>query len=207
MSEKDFIKNCFDILVQRNPETLNIDDLFEYDEDYKIIVPKNMRVDDDPHNWKLVESEVKEEDINKLEKTFNIKLPSLYKAFLSTYYHMLQELTGTLDNYLFEDDVEVYIELISQPSDNPLLQLKTVWGEFDDILEFGYIPIGDFNKCGPLCIDIFNDNILVWLDHEEYYNCESREELEDLALPIFSDFKGFMECFFCGKKYECIGIN
>ncbi|WP_242867025.1 SMI1/KNR4 family protein [Clostridium coskatii] len=96
-----------------------------------------------------------EEDILKLEEKFNVKLPALYKAFLSTYFHMFEELDGVLDDFHCEDGKEVYVDII-----------------------------GDFNGWGPLCFDIHNNYKLVWLDHEEYYSCETREELEELGETI-----------------------
>ncbi|AKN31060.1 1,3-beta-glucan synthase regulator [Clostridium carboxidivorans P7] len=199
--EKEVIKKYFEILTENHPEKFEIEEMF--DDDGESIVPENMEDSNDANKWVLLESNVSEEDILKLEKEFNVKLPSLYKAFISTYFHMFEELDGVLDDFHCEDVKEVYVDILTQPSNKPLQVIENVYKECEEIIEFGYIPIGDFNGWGPICFDVHNNYKLVWLDHEEYYNCETREELEELGETIFGDFKEFMDCFFAGVTHKC----
>lgn len=199
--EKEVIKKYFEILSKNHPEKFEIEEIF--DDNGEAIVPENMKDNNDQNKWILLESNVSEKDILKLEEKFNVKLPSLYKAFISIYFHMFQELDGVLDDFHCEDGKEVYVDILPQPSNKPLQVIENVYEGCEDIIEFGYIPMGDFNGWGLLCFDALNNYKLVWLDHEEYYNCETREELEELGETIFDNFKEFLECFFVGVTHKC----
>lgn len=194
-----FIKNCFKVLAENHPEKFELKKVIDEEQ----IIPNDMKVGDDILRWKLVESNIREYNILRLEEKFNIKLPSIYKAFLCSYYHLFEKLEGVFDDFYQENNKRVSMYIVQQPSNSPLSKIEKLFEEYIDIIEFGYIPIGDFNGWGPLCFDVFNEYNLVWLDHEEYYDCESREELEDLGEIIFDTFEEFMECFFCGKKHDC----
>lgn len=199
--ENEVIKKYFEILSKNHPEKFEIEEMF--DDDGEPIVPENMKDCNDQNKWMLLESNVSEEDILKLEEKFNFKLPSIYKAFISTFFHIFEELDGVLDDFHYEDGKEVYVNILPQPSNKPLQVIENVYIGCEEIIEFGYIPIGDFNGWGPLCFDVHNDYKLVWLDHEEYYSCETREELEELGEIIFDNFKEFLECFFAGVTHKC----
>lgn len=199
--EKEVIKKYFEILSKNHPEKFEIEEVF--DDEWKTVVPEDMIDSNDKSKWILLKSNVTEEDIIKLEEKFNVKLPSIYKAFISTYVHMFEELEGVLDDFHCEDGKEVYVDILPQPSNKPLQVIEDVYKGYEEIIEFGYIPIGDFNGWGPFCFDVHNNYKLVWLDHEEYYSCETREELEELGETIFDDFKEFLECFFAGVTHKC----
>lgn len=197
--EMSFIQKCFKVLCERHPEKFEIKKIVD-DEN---IIPLNMRDEKNSNKWKLTRSNIKEDDILELEKKFNIKLPSMYKLFLCTYNHMFRKLEGVFDDFYQENNKNVVVYILEQPSNAPLLKVEQLWEDCKDLIDFGYIPIADFNGWGPLCFDVVNNYELVWLDHEEYYECENREELEELGEIIFNDFKQFMECFFCGITHEC----
>ncbi|NRT37138.1 SMI1/KNR4 family protein [Clostridium beijerinckii] len=194
-----FIKKCFKVLAEKHPEKFE----FKKAIDEEKTIQSDMRAENSISRWKLVESNVSENDILRLEEKFNINLPSIYRTFLCTYYHLFEKLEGIFDNFYQENDKIVTMYIVQQPSDSPLSKIEGLFEGYKEIIDFGYIPIGDFNGWGPLCFDVPNNYKLVWLDHEEYYECESREELEDLGETIFDNFEEFMECFFCGKKHEC----
>lgn len=199
--EKELIKQYFEMLSVKHPEKFEIEEMF--DDNGQPIVPENMEDSSNENKWVLLDSNVSEEDIIKLEKKFNIKLPSLYKAFISTYFHMFEELDGVLDDFHCEDGKEVYVDILPQPSDKPLKGIETVFEGCEELIDFGYIPIGDFSGWGPLCFDVPNNYKLVWLDHEEWCSCETREELEELGETIFDNFKEFLKCFFDGVTHKC----
>lgn len=201
MSEEKilFIQKCFKVLCEKHPENFEIKKIV----DYKNIIPDDMRDETNTNKWKLIESNIEEKDILEFEEKFNIKLPSMYKAFLCTYNHMFRKLEGIFDDFYQENNKNVVVYILEQPSSAPLLKVEQLWEECTGLIDFGYIPIADFNGWGPLCFDTVNNYELVWLDHEEYYDCESREELEELGEIIFGNFKQFMECFFCGITHEC----
>ena len=194
-----FMKKCFKVLAENHPEKFELKKAIDEEKN----IPNDMKVKNDESRWKLVESNLGEDDILMLEEKFNIKLPYIYIAFLCAYYHLFEELEGVFDNFHQQDDRRVIMYIVQQPSNSPLSKIEGLFEECIDLINFGYIPIGDFYGWGPLCFDVFNNYKLVWLDHEEYYDCETREELEDLGETIFDNFRQFMECFFCGNRYDC----
>lgn len=192
-----FIINCFKTLKENHPEK------FKIKEEYLKTIPKNMIAEGKDNEWKLVETNITTEEINVLENRFNVKLPETYVEFIKLYYHIFDTLEGTLDNYNFEEDVVVTIDFFDIPSDKSLKALEHMWGEFEELIELGYIPFADFEDIGPLCIDTIDNNKIVWLDHEEYYNCKTREEMKFIEMRLFNNFKEVLNCFFCGIKHDC----
>jgi hypothetical protein len=196
--DKDFIKYCFKTLKNNHPEKFKIRNL-------SIEIPQEM-VDKDKNEWKLIESNVLEDDIVRLEKKFKIKLPELYKVFISSYFYVFEKLEGIVDNYMSYDDYDIEVEIMNQTPDKPLDEIDNLFNECKKLLNLGYIPIGEVDSYGIMCFDVLNNYSLICLDHEEYYQYESRDELEEIAVLVFADFRNFMECFFCGVKYQCEDI-
>lgn len=196
--DRDFIKNCFKILKENHPEKFKIGNL-------SVEIPQEM-IDKDNNEWRLIESNVLEEDIVSLEKKFKVKLPELYKAFISSYFYVFDKLEGIVDNYMDYDDYDIEVEIMNQTLDNPLDEIDNLFNECKELLNFGYIPIGEVDSYAIMCFDVLNDYSLICIDHEEYYQCHSREDLEEIAVLVFANFKNFMECFFCGVKYQCEDI-
>lgn len=190
---KKFIDKCFETLIKNNPDILKVK--------ARQAVPDDMKSGSD--TWKLVKSQLKDIEIEALEDEFKIKFPQIFKDYLSSYCYLFDELSGTIDNFFGEVDKKVVMYIPTQPSDAPLKKFREILSGLSELIEFGYIPIGDFYGWGPVCFDTLNDNKLVWLDHDEYYNCETREELEDLGEVLFDNFEEYMECFFCGKVHDC----
>lgn len=74
--EKEVIKKYFEILSENHPEKFEIEEMFN--DDGEPIVPENMKNSSDENKWMLVESNVSEEDIFKLEEKINEKLKHLF---------------------------------------------------------------------------------------------------------------------------------
>lgn len=179
-NEKKFIEKCFETLFMNKPQ-------------------KFVNTDSD----KLIKSTVTMEEVEELENRYSIKLPSIFCEYLCAYFYYFNELEGVLDNFCGEDDKNIIVYMFSMPKDNPLSQLKKMLEDFVELVDNGYIPIGDLYGWGPICFDRLNNNRIIWFDHDEYYNYETREELEDIGEILFENFYEFMECFFCGEKYTC----
>lgn len=76
--EKEVIIKYFEILRKSHPEKFEIEEMF--DEDGEPIVPENMKDRKDQNKWMLLESNVSEEDIHKLEEKFNLNVQDLCKS-------------------------------------------------------------------------------------------------------------------------------
>lgn len=194
---KEFIKECFDNL---SVEELQINN--------KIIdqVPKEMQTVG-KMNWRYIKSSVTTTQIKDIEKKYNIVFPSIYKDFISVYAHFINKVQGKLDNFLFEEDVDVVLEIPEQPYGAELQKLELLLESNEKYLYAGFLPIGEFQYCGLMCIDIFGNDEdtmkIMWFDHEDCCECESREELEDEGAIVFDNFKLLLKCFFLKEKYDC----
>lgn len=163
-------------------------------------IPVEMR---DGASWKFMESSLTEHDVQELEKELQITLPEDYKNYITTAAHMFCELEGNLDNFLFEDDVDIMFTIVPQPYKEELKYIKELLKGNEILLAAGYLPLGDFdNGGGYLCMDLENDNQIVWLPHEECIGFTAREEFEEEQMLIFPEFSSLISCFFGGETYE-----
>ena len=73
--------------------------------------------------------------------------------------------------------------------------------ENEIIVQQKYLPLGEFDEDGYLCIDLKNNNEIVWLPFENCVGFTKREEFEEEQLHIFNDLDDFIKCFFGKEKY------
>ena len=194
--EKEIIKLYFQELLEKDVEICqykkaNMDITFIPDE----MVDKNKN-----GYWKLLEMQNIDNQIEEIEKKFCLPLPNIFKAFISTYCHVIPKLEGVLNDYFGERDCVVQVEITPQIANAPLGEIINVLEQFDDLVVAGYFPFGDLNGNGPLCLDTKLHNKIVWFDHELYYRCRTRQEYEMVAVDMFDDFYGFLDCFFKKKN-------
>lgn len=71
--EKEVIKQYFETLSKKHPEKFKIEEMIN--DDGEPIVPEDMKDNTDENKWMLLESNVSEEDIFKLDEKINAKLP------------------------------------------------------------------------------------------------------------------------------------
>ena len=170
----------------------------------------------------LTPSSITEEEIKAFEKKHQITLPSLYRAFLTSYcfpdrdielcsiaYHLdeISPLWLLLWNYRSMEELEERIEILQEIQD------------FCELPEnsFQYlVPIGDWGAgWGPLCLDLSKPEeavqeekertwSLVWFDHEEFdwdqqYLGEDGLLHGEKALP---NLKVLLELYFYGALEE-----
>ncbi len=167
----------------------------------------------------LTPSSITEEEIKAFEKKHQITLPSLYRAFLTSYcfpdrdielcsiaYHLdeISPLWLLLWNYRSMEELEERIEILQEIQD------------FCELPEnsFQYlVPIGDWGAgWGPLCLDLSKTEeavqeekertwSLVWFDHEEFDWTTIYLGKDGLlhGSPAAPDFKTLLEWYFCGS--------
>lgn len=183
--EKKFIKKCFGTLVEK-----------------RIISKKDIK-----------KSTVTKKMISKLESSYKMKLPSLYKTYLMSYRYSFTELYGTVWNYYRKKYEYQWVDIVPVLKKKPLSNLKyRLKNELDEIKENGYFTFGDWGKgWGSLCFDTKknlgkvklecpNTWSIVWFDHEDM----NIEDIKGSALPACPDFKTFLEWYFLGiHETEC----
>lgn len=208
--KNEFIEKCFMALEnnQKSIFDLNFDELTrEYHINAGIL--KDQKVNLQSNTWSLMDSSLNDVEIRKLESKYNITLPCLYRDFISSYAHLIYKLEGKLDNFLFEDNVDVIWKPAIQPFNHELEFIDKQIGDIIELLNADYLYIGDFNYSGPLCIDLKAENEnnmqIVWMDYELWCSCENdtREEYEEIASVIFDNFHQLMECFFLKQVHQC----
>lgn len=170
----------------------NNDTVPEYD------IPSEMQADG---AWSVMDSTLAKEDLADLERQFNLKLPREYCDYIMAAAHMFTELTGNFNNFLFEDDVDVVMQIPPQPYKEELKYIKEMIEENSLLVGLGYLPIGTFDSDGYLYIDLENQNRLVWLPFDNCVGFTTREEFESEEVLIFETLDEYIKCFFGGETY------
>ncbi|MDE7272745.1 MAG: SMI1/KNR4 family protein [Lachnospiraceae bacterium] len=172
-------------------------------------------------------SSITEEEIAAFEQQHQVTLPSLYKAFLTSY-----RLPWTEQNEIcaiirrWDELSPLWLMLDSPETMTQVSEWMEILQEIRDFCELpddcfrNLIPIGDWGAgWGPLCIDLSRpeDNVdienrdtwsLVWFDHEDFDWDEQYLDDSDGLLHGQSaapDLKTLIEWYFCGsveKAYE-----
>ena len=174
----------------------------------------------------FAKSAITEEEIAAFEQEHQVTLPSLYKAFLTSYRLPETECneicaiiygTGDLDPLWLMIDSPKNMTQVSEKME--FLQEIRDFCELPDDCFRNLIPIGDWGAgWGPLCIDLsrpesgVDENneetwTLVWFDHEEFEWNELYLGADGLlhGREGAPDLKTLFEWYFCGsleKEYE-----
>lgn len=129
---------------------------------------KVMDIDGEWSVWKLIPSQVTEQDIQGLEKEFGLKFPQWYKVFISTYAHYFdhipeQDLHNPLDN----------IRDMYNPSLCHLGYLPFCWdAEYGHIFCIDVNHLEDEESCAIYAIDhdiLFNEGVDIQASLEYLY--------------------------------------
>lgn len=153
-------------------------------------------------NTQYRKSSIKKENIEKLQNKYNVTFPSIYIDFISLYAHEMTELQGNLDNYLFEDDVDVILEIPPQPYQKELEMIELLYESHIKLLNCGYLPIGEFDGYNLLYLDLQSGKIY-FIDEDDYYECDEKEQIAENSFILFNDFTQLLECFFLKKTHVC----
>ncbi len=150
--------------------------------------------------WLLQESKLNLADLESLFENKNITVPQEYFDYFLAASHYFTVIEGKLDNFLFEDDVDVEIEVFPQPIGREIEYLKEVILEREVFVKNGYLPIAGFNDDGYLCMDIETKQI-GWLSREDCIGLEERNELEGEFIPVFETIDDYIKCFWGNVHY------
>lgn len=173
----------------------------------------------------LIPSVITEEQIKDFEKRYDLTLPQMYKAFLTTYQISFEDICGII-SYDYTELQPSWLMLnrvqsISELEENIKIFLEIAEIQNDEGEAAGelaqpcakLIPIGDWGAgCGPLCLDLAKPEelvipedpdtwSLVWFDHDEF-DWGTLYMGEDGLLhgqPAAPDLKTLLEWYFCGS--------
>lgn len=165
----------------------------------------------------FIPSAVTDSEIDAFEERFDIKLPSLFRAYLSSYCYDFSVICAPipvdgLENV--QEDCEKglwWIELIALPKENPLKNLYGLMESFREVctnkglVGLGLesirqlVPIGEWD--GMLCIDL-SDGTLCSFGQTEF-DWEKAGYLDENGIAHgikrMTDFKELLELYFYGK--------
>lgn len=161
----------------------------------------NEKEGEDTTGWTIENSSIDDVDVKNLEKELQITFPDQYCKYIMTAAHKFTTLVGKFDNFFFEDDVDVKINIVPQPYGEELKYIRKMLKDNEIIVQQKYLPLGEFDEDGYLCIDLKNDNEIVWLPFENCVGFTKREEFEEEQLHILDDLDDFIKCFFGKEKY------
>ncbi|MCM1505841.1 MAG: SMI1/KNR4 family protein [Ruminococcus flavefaciens] len=105
--------------------------------------------------WKMIPSDVTEEDISELEKETGIRLPNPLKAYYTSYYHL-------------------WDWQINLSGNSPKAKMNGIYEAYNTLMiHFGYLPFIWDNQYGCLfCMKVDENNQdcgIYWIDHEELF--------------------------------------
>lgn len=132
--------------------------------------------------WKLIKGTLLEEDYQKVEKEFNIKLPKSFVEWHKEYFFL-----------------DADTSILRLPTSNPNLPLEEIREDFswfiaEQLISQKLYPFGDEgNDAGPLVFDGRIDT----KDNEfpiRVYDHEFGGDIEGLSEIIFSSFEKLLEC-------------
>ena len=170
----------------------------------------------------LERSTVTEEEIAAFEAKHQVTLPSLYKAYLTSYRipdrEYIMSIAGATDQDLEFDGGPLWLDLrgaVTMEELEKWMEILQQIRDYCDLSEesFRYlIPIGDWGAgWGPLCLDLSREGkvdyqnadtwSVVWFDHEDF-EWEQNYLGEDGLLygqSAAPDFKTLLEWYFCGS--------
>lgn len=139
--------------------------------------------------WKMIPSDVTEEDISELEKVMGICLPDPLKAYFTSYYH------------LWDSQRNI-------PENSPLSKMGGIYEAYDELLiRFGYLPFTWENQGAWLfCMKIDENNQdcgIYWIDHEYLFGFDS----ETVTAQEIDKVMDFQAKDFCEYLYnETVGM-
>lgn len=175
----------------------------------------------------LVPGTVTDIDLDAFEKSFDIRLPSFFRAYLKAYCYDFSvicapvPLDGMEHSSPESEKGLCWIELVSLPQENPLKNLYASMESFrkictdKDLVNLkldqikNFVPIGEWG--GPLCIDlnqtaVQEDDPATWQIcrfDETVFEWKDAGYIDDRGVVtgerLLPTFKALLEIYFCGK--------
>lgn len=124
------------------------------------------------HIWKAIDSQISDEDIDKLEGELNVILPLSYKSYLK--YKHFYEIFWDIDVFLYPKPIHSWDKILIE--ENQEMQ--------EEILDEGYFAIGRYSDHGVIVLKLTDD------ENKEggvfLFDCETQEV--KVLEPTFTEF-------------------
>ena len=171
----------------------------------------------------FTQSPVTERELDAFEVKFDVKLPSLFRIFLSTYCYDFSVICAPIPVDGLENGKENsekwlwWIELLSLPKEEPLRNLYGLMESFREVCTNrellgltldnvkNLVPIGEWD--GMLCIDLSDGGLCSFQEGE--FDWKKAGYIDDSGIAHgvrrMADFKMLLEVYFYGKydrEYE-----
>lgn len=138
--------------------------------------------------WKMIPSDVTEEDIAELEKVIGIRLPDPLRAYYTSYYHLWD----------WERDLS---------RNSPTAKMEGIYNAYNELMiKFGYLPFTWIQDSWICCMKIDENNQdcgIYWIDHECLFGFDS----ETVTAHDIDKAMDFQAKDFCEYLYnETVGM-
>ena len=144
--------------------------------------------------WKMIPSDVTEEDIAELEKEIGMCLPDPLKAYYTSYYHLWDWQRDLSEN-------------------SPIAKLDGIYNSYNELMiQFGYLPFSWDNQQGCLFCMKFdknnNDCGIYMIDHGEMFSFHAETvTAQNIEKVMYFEAKDFCEYLYnvtVGMVKKCI---
>lgn len=130
--------------------------------------------------WKMIPSDVTEEDISELEKEIGIRLPDPLRAYYTSYYHLWDFQRNISEN-------------------SPKAKMSGIYNAYNKLMiKFSYLPFSWDNQYGCLFCMKFDENNqdcgIYLIDHEEMFDFDAETvTVQDIEKVMRFEAKDFCE--------------
>lgn len=138
--------------------------------------------------WKMIPSDVTEEDIAELEKEIGVRLPDSLRAYYTSYYHLWD----------FERNLSI---------NSPVAKMCGIYNAYDELMiKFGYLPFTWIQDAWICCMKFDENNQdcgIYMIDHEEMFAFDA----ETVTIQDIEKVMRFKAKNFCEYLYnETVGM-
>lgn len=144
--------------------------------------------------WKMIPSDVTEEDIAELEKEIGIRLPDPLRAYYTSYYHLWDFQRNLSEN-------------------SPVCKMDGIYNAYNELMiQFGYLPFTWDNQYGCLFCMKFDENNndcgIYIIDHGEMFSFDAEtvtaQDIEKVMRFEAKDFCEYLYNVTVGMVKKCI---
>jgi len=145
--------------------------------------------------WRMLPSNLTENEVLAIEMEFAVKFPPLFRAYLLARFQRFNQVTSRRYDQL--------VLMPDTPVEKPLKPIRDLMLSWRPLINADYIPFAEWGDgWGPMCFDTFlrdtnGDCPIVWMDHELIIPlgpeaCQRRESVFPFAKPLYASFREFL---------------
>ncbi|MGG1617924.1 SMI1/KNR4 family protein [Paenibacillus sp. NRS-1782] len=139
--------------------------------------------------WKPLPSQITEQEVRELEKTYDFELPPLLRSFIMSYHYVSLQFDNECIPGVYWSDCG-FVEFPRMPVGQGLKGFYELIDQWSPLLSAGYIPfaVAEENE-GPVCLNAGSrqkdgDYPIVWFYHQDLQHLDEEElRIRDNLIP------------------------